>query len=76
MVGNVTEWVADWYAVEYYLQSPDVNPAGPSDGEHRVHPGGSWREEGHFARTAKRSKFNPTDTFLTIGIRCARSTSP
>ena len=76
MAGNVTEWVADWYAVEYYSQSPDVNPAGPSDGEHRVHRGGSWRQEGHFARTAKRSKFNPTDTFFTIGIRCTRSTSP
>ncbi|MBK9602445.1 MAG: SUMF1/EgtB/PvdO family nonheme iron enzyme [Anaerolineales bacterium] len=28
MAGNVREWVADWYAKDYYANSPKVNPTG------------------------------------------------
>ncbi len=34
MVGNVAEWVADWYGK--YSSSAQVNPAGPLDGSYRV----------------------------------------
>ena len=29
MVGNVAEWVADWFEAEYYAVSPAENPKGP-----------------------------------------------
>jgi formylglycine-generating enzyme required for sulfatase activity len=36
MVGNVREWVADWYDENYYNTMPSINPTGPSDGKYRV----------------------------------------
>ena len=32
MLGNVREWVADWYDENYYRDSPPMNPTGPSSG--------------------------------------------
>jgi len=42
MQGNVVEWVADFYAAEYYASSPAVNPQGPENGRFRVIRGGGW----------------------------------
>jgi len=36
MLGNVPEWVADWYDPEYYRRSPYANPQGPDKGAGRV----------------------------------------
>jgi formylglycine-generating enzyme required for sulfatase activity len=36
MLGNAVEWVADWYAPNYYAHSPFHNPTGPARGEKRV----------------------------------------
>ena len=54
MYGNVWEWVQDLYTQDYYVSSPQVDPAGPSDGQHRVMRGGSWDNEPHECRSAKR----------------------
>jgi formylglycine-generating enzyme required for sulfatase activity len=44
MLGNVAEWVADWYSGSYYSESPTSNPSGPSNGQFRVIRGvmGYW----------------------------------
>jgi formylglycine-generating enzyme required for sulfatase activity len=31
MLGNVEEWVLDWYAADYYQVSPQRNPPGPEE---------------------------------------------
>ncbi|WKZ34593.1 MAG: SUMF1/EgtB/PvdO family nonheme iron enzyme [Anaerolineales bacterium] len=33
MYANVSEWVADWYAYDYYKNSPSANPLGPEKNE-------------------------------------------
>ncbi|MBW1806850.1 MAG: SUMF1/EgtB/PvdO family nonheme iron enzyme [Deltaproteobacteria bacterium] len=36
MVGNVWEWVSDWYADSHDPNASDRNPQGPATGKHRV----------------------------------------
>jgi formylglycine-generating enzyme required for sulfatase activity len=42
LIGNVFEWVADWYDAGYYAVSPSQNPLGPSSGTLRIVRGNSW----------------------------------
>jgi formylglycine-generating enzyme required for sulfatase activity len=44
LIGNVYEWLADWYQDDYYAVSPSRNPKGPETGVFRVLRGGSWAE--------------------------------
>jgi formylglycine-generating enzyme required for sulfatase activity len=73
LAGNVWEWVADWYAEDYYANSPTGNPTGPSLGTDRVIRGGAWNVNGSILRTTTRTAENPNDGYYNIGFRCARS---
>ena len=42
MSGNVYEWCNDRYNENYYRNSPQTNPTGPSEGERRVSRGGCF----------------------------------
>lgn len=42
MVGNAPEWCADWYAKDYYTNSPTDDPQGPALGLVHVILGGGW----------------------------------
>jgi formylglycine-generating enzyme required for sulfatase activity len=69
MTGNVWEWVSDWYADNYYANSPAKNPQGPVTGQSRVIRGGSWAR---FDVTAyHRKNFAPDYNTFDIGFRCA-----
>ena len=76
MVGNVQEWVADWYAGDYYARSPKNNPKGPDNGIARVLKGGSWRhQKSHHVLSANRDYQAPDYSSNFVGFRCAWSKS-
>ncbi|MGV7229456.1 MAG: SUMF1/EgtB/PvdO family nonheme iron enzyme [Nitrospirales bacterium] len=72
MAGNVMEWVADWYAEDYYQASPKKNPKGPLSGKRKVLRGGSWRTGPSTLRSADRDWNDPSGRHASIGVRCAQ----
>jgi len=71
--GNVWEWVADWYGKEYYSQSPESNPQGPTTGTIRVMRGGAWDDLISGIRSSYRAAYAQTNTNGDTGFRCASS---
>jgi formylglycine-generating enzyme required for sulfatase activity len=73
MIGNVCEWVNDWYDGSYYSVSPSTNPLGPMSGVYRVLRGGSWYYLTDNVRSSSRFLFTPDLTYYFIGFRVARN---
>ncbi len=72
MVGNVAEWVADWYDKDYYKSAPEKNPTGPTKGTQRAFRGGGWIDSTPTVRAAQRNGTDPDTKMNWLGFRCAR----
>ncbi len=74
MLGNVREWVSDWYGAKFYKKasSPSNNPAGPATGKRRVRRGGSWNSDAHSLRISDRYGFMPDYRANDLGFRLVR----
>ena len=73
-LGNVWEWVNDWYDPAYYPHSPSQDPPGPDQGQERVLRGGSWIEDPRLLRASDRYSNRPNVRSDFFGFRCARGT--
>ena len=75
LAGNVSEWVFDWYKVDYYSAAGDTDPAGPArrrgEGSGRVVRGASFVDSLDQARSANRRHQAEAYGYPTVGFRCA-----
>jgi formylglycine-generating enzyme required for sulfatase activity len=70
VVGNVWEWVSDWYGRDYYGLGDRRQPRGPDSGILRIVRGGSWvNADGAMLRCAYRHKVPPDTYAYSIGFR-------
>ncbi|OQA33315.1 MAG: Serine/threonine-protein kinase pkn1 [Betaproteobacteria bacterium ADurb.Bin341] len=72
MLGNVTEWVQDWYDEAYYAKSPKDDPSGPEAGKNKVNRGGSWYYVPARIRSAYRVNYGPDYRNNGVGLRLLR----
>lgn len=71
MLGNLLEWVGDYYAP--YTKAEAVDPRGPEKGTERVQRGGGYASNAQDVRAARRFKMNPRRRDLDVGFRVART---
>jgi sulfatase modifying factor 1 len=70
IVGNVWEWVWDWYGSEYYGLGDVRDPRGPGSGTMRIVRGGSWvNDDTSMLRSAYRHKVPPDTYAYSVGFR-------
>ncbi len=71
LAGNVSEWVADWYA-EGYSPARARNPKGPESGTGKVIRGGGWMDPPERITATRRMYLRPDERMPDLGFRCAR----
>jgi formylglycine-generating enzyme required for sulfatase activity len=71
MLGNVYEWVNDWYGP--YSTNAQFDPSGPAKGTYHAIRGGAWYLDMETVRSSSRIYGFPTDQFPFIGFRVGRN---
>jgi len=70
MLGNVWQWVADWYGS--YPSGGESDPSGAESGNHKLLRGGSWVNLSGVVRVSFRNGYVPILRENGIGLRCVR----
>ncbi|NQU30603.1 MAG: SUMF1/EgtB/PvdO family nonheme iron enzyme, partial [Anaerolineae bacterium] len=76
MIGNVHEWVYDYFNIDYYKVSPSNNPTGPETGQEHTSKGASHNFRDYWwARSSTRIWSGQANrAWPGSGFRCASST--
>ena len=70
VIGNVWEWVSDWYSADYYGSGDVHDPRGPNTGSQRIVRGGSWvNDDLAMLRCSYRHKVPPDTYAYSVGFR-------
>jgi hypothetical protein len=70
MAGGVFEWVADWYAPDYYANSPADDPQGPSSGTNRSVRSSSFESTENEIPVTTRTSEDAQNHRPDLGFRC------
>ncbi|MCL2218514.1 MAG: SUMF1/EgtB/PvdO family nonheme iron enzyme [Chitinispirillia bacterium] len=73
MIGNVWEWVNDWYDRDYYSTGQINNPRGPRGGTDRVYRGCAFNSGEQHCRISMRNFAKPDYRTVNLGFRLAHS---
>jgi formylglycine-generating enzyme required for sulfatase activity len=68
MLGNVWQWVADWFG--NYASGPQSDPSGAASGQYRALRGGSWGGDARYVRGSDRLRLVPGNRVSGFGLRC------
>jgi formylglycine-generating enzyme required for sulfatase activity len=71
ILGNVIEWVSDWYGAGYYGSGPPTDPQGPTSGAVRVIRGCGWSFSASLCQSANRDAESAVHRDNSIGFRLA-----
>jgi formylglycine-generating enzyme required for sulfatase activity len=72
MLGNVWEWLGDWYGP--YSSDSQTDPTGPATGSKRIIRGGGWANDTSLVRSSRRGGgVDPASAAHLIGFRAARN---
>jgi len=69
-LGNVWEWVSDWYDANDYPSGAVADPTGPASGGEKVLRGGSWIVDAKLLRVSDRYSIKPDARSDFFGFRC------
>jgi formylglycine-generating enzyme required for sulfatase activity len=73
LTGNVSEWMADWFALRYYRHSPAQDPQGPDGGRAHSVRGCSFQCVPNSRLLAPTTRQFAVTWDPSLGFRCARS---
>jgi formylglycine-generating enzyme required for sulfatase activity len=74
LTGNVSEWVWDWFDLNYQKVMPFINPTGPDIGTYKVVRGGSVDTgAGNSLQVTFRAKADPDKSLSFTGFRLVRT---
>jgi formylglycine-generating enzyme len=73
LTGNVWEWCADWFSVDFHLRDRRTNPEGVQSGTNKTTRGGSYLCHESYCRryrVSARNALTPDSSTGNIGFRC------